>query len=202
MNLLQLITTIAEQNKYSLLFIVYLLEGPVSAFISAMLASIGELNILIIFPLLIVAEISADIFYYYIGKSISTSKLQKKLSKYEKKGSLQPVKSLLEEHPVKVLIINKTISFLAVPVILLIGKYQTLKVKEFILWASLISIVKDIIILSLGYGFGISLETFLRGYNIYVVIGIILSILFLIYIFFKLYRDKIEKVTLKLLKKI
>ena len=202
MRLINLILSLAEKNRYIILFFVYLVEGPTAGFISAMLASAGKLNIFIVSILLILAEIAADLFYYFLGKTLSESKLQKKISKYEKGGLLVNTRKLLQKSPVKVLAFAKSIGFIAVPTIILIGKYQTIKPKKFVLWTSVISLIKDSIILILGYFLGISSETFLTGYSIYTIVGVVITVIILGYILFQLNRGKVEEIILKILKRV
>ena len=202
MNLIEIIVELAKQNKYPILFLLYLVEGPNAGLISAVVASTGQLNIYIVFTLLVIAEIIADLFYYYLGKTVSESKLQKRLSKYENNGFLHSIKEILDRHPIKALIFVKTVGVIAIPSLILIGKYQSIKPKKFLLITSLICIVKDFTIVAIGYTLGVSIERLLAGYDIYVIVGISISLLATIYVFFRIYRKKIEAITIKALKKI
>ena len=202
MNLINTVITLAQQGKYLLLFIIYLIEGPVAGFISALISASGLLNIYIVFLLLIIAEIGIDIFYYYLGKFLSESELQKKLSKFNNNGFLQTVKEIFDKHPIKALIFIKVVGIIAVPSLIVIGKYQTIKPKKFILWTSIIAFFKDLTIVLAGYTLGVSIEAFLMAYDIYKVIGIVISVLAVLYILFRINQQKMEKFTIKVLKKI
>lgn len=202
MDLTELIIRLTEQNKYIFLFIVYLIEGPVAGFISALIAATGRLNIWIVFLLLISGEIGADIIYYYIGKKSSETRFHKMIAKYEKDGVLKVIKETFNRRPVKALIFVKSVMFIAVPSLLLIGRYQSMKFKKFAIWTTIICLVKDITILFLGYGLGISLDAFLSGYNIYKIVGIVLAILSVGYIIYMTYKERIEKFAINSMKKI
>jgi len=202
MQLVNLILSLAEENKYVILFFVYLVEGPAAGFISAMLSAAGKLNIYIVSALLIVGEIGADLVYYFLGKTLSESKLQKRIVKYEKAEFLTNVKDLLKRNPVKALAFIKTVGIISVPSLILIGKYQSLKPKKFIFWATIICLIKDLTILFSGYFLGITTETFLTGYGIYKMVGIVLSGIVLFYLFLQLNKKKVEEITLKILKRI
>jgi len=202
MDFLTLVTELAQQSKYFLLFLIYLVEGPFAGFISAVVATTGQLNIYIVFLLFIIAEILADIFFYYLGRGLSDSKFNKKLSKYEKEGFLEVIKNTFSNHPVKALVFVKVIGIIAVPSLLLIGKYQTLKRKEFFFWTSVICFIKDLTITLMGYGLGISLGEFLVGYNVYKTIAGTVGLLAIGYMFFLGYQNKINEYTIKLFKKI
>jgi membrane protein DedA with SNARE-associated domain len=185
-----------------LLFFAYIIEGPIFGFISAIIASAGYLNIYIIFLLLIIGEIGADVIYYFLGKRFSESRINRKLDKYENTGILNTIKGTLSKHPIRTLIFVKSVAFIAVPSLLLIGKYKALKFWKFLLWTTIICLVKDITVIFLGYGLGISLESFLNGYDIYKIVGAILAVAGVGYIIIKTNREKIEEFTLKSLKKI
>ena len=202
MQLLNLILTLAEENRYLILFFVYLVEGPIAGFVSAMIASVGELNIFIVSILLILAEVGADLFYYFFGKTLSESKLQESISKYEEKEYFKNIKDLLTKKSVKALAFVKIIGFIAVPTIIIIGNYQILKPKRFFLWTTIICLIKDLLILLSGYFLGISTEIFLAGYNIYRIVGIVLTLIILLYIFLQINKEKVGEFTLKILKKV
>ena len=193
MNIINLLTSVALQGKYFLLFIIYLIEGPISGFITAVIASTGQLNIYIIGLLLIIGEVGADLIYYFLGKNLSESKITKRFEKYEKRGIITVLKEVLDKHPVRTLTFAKSVAFIAVPAIILIGKYKSMKFTKFFLWTTVICLAKDLTVLFLGYGLGISLDTFLAGYNIYKIVGIILALLAIGYIVFRANKDKIEK---------
>lgn len=202
MDLIELATNLALQGKYLLLFIAYLIEGPIFGFISAIIASTGQLNIFIVAALLITGEIGADLIYFLLGRYLSESKINKKLRKFEESRVLNALRGVLDKHPVRALVFAKGVAFIAVPTILLIGKYKSMKFGRFFFWATTVCLIKDLTVLFLGFGLGISLESFLGGYDIYRIVGIILALLAVLYIVFRAYRDRIETFTIKALKNI
>ncbi|KUK76807.1 MAG: hypothetical protein XD93_0707 [candidate division WS6 bacterium 34_10] len=202
MNLPDIILTLVQQGKYPILFIVYLIEGPIAGFISALIASTGSLDIITVFLLLVTGEIGADIIYYYIGKSSSEQKINRILAKYEKDGVLKVIKDTFNRSPIKALIFVKSVMFIAVPSLILIGRYESMKIKKFAIWTTIICITKDTIVLLLGYSLGLSLESFVQGYNIYRIVGIILAIVGIGYILYKSYQEQIESFAINSLKRI
>ncbi|MDY6822135.1 MAG: hypothetical protein SVN78_11010 [Deferribacterota bacterium] len=202
MNLPDIILTLVQQGKYPILFIVYLIEGPIAGFISALIASTGSLDIITVFLLLVTGEIGADIIYYYIGKSSSEQKINRILAKYEKDGVLKVIKDTFNRSPIKALIFVKSVMFIAVPSLILLGRYQSMKIKKFAIWTTIICITKDTIVLLLGYSLGLSLESFVQGYNIYRIVGIILAIVGIGYILYKSYQEQIESFAINSLKRI
>jgi membrane protein DedA with SNARE-associated domain len=202
MNQISIITDMALQGKYLFLFLIYLIEGPIAGFISAMVSSTGQLNIYIVAFLLVSGEIGADIVYYFLGQKSSEKRINKKLRKYEDSKILTSIQNVLNQHPVRTLIFAKTVGNIAVPTILLIGRYKLLKFKNFLLWATIVCFLKDFLVLFFGYSLGISLESFLDGYDMYKFVGIIISLLVILYILYIANKDKTDQFIVKSLKNI
>jgi membrane protein DedA with SNARE-associated domain len=192
----------ALQGKYLFLFLIYLIEGPIAGFISAMISSTGQLNIYIVAFLLVSGEIGADIVYYFLGQKSSEKRINKKLRRYEDSKILTSIQNVLNQHPVRTLIFAKTVGNIAVPTILLIGRYKLLKFKNFLLWATIVCFLKDFLVLFFGYSLGISLESFLDGYDMYKFVGIIISLLVILYILYIANKDKTDQFIVKSLKNI
>jgi membrane protein DedA with SNARE-associated domain len=167
-----------------------------------MISSTGQLNIYIVAFLLVSGEIGADVAYYFLGEKFSEKRINKKLRRYEDSKILNAIQNVLNQHPVRTLIFAKTVGTIAVPTILLMGKYKFLKFKKFLLWATTVCLVKDFTVLFLGYSLGISLESFLDGYDMYEFVGIIISLLVIAYILYISNKDKIEQLIIKSLKNI
>jgi membrane protein DedA with SNARE-associated domain len=202
MNQISIITDMALQGKYLFLFLIYLIEGPIAGFISAMISSTGQLNIYIVAFLLVSGEIGADIVYYFLGQKSSEKRINKKLRRYEDSKILTSIQNVLNQHPVRTLIFAKTVGNIAVPTILLIGRYKLLKFKNFLLWATIVCFLKDFLVLFFGYSLGISLESFLDGYDMYKFVGIIISLLVILYILYIANKDKTDQFIVKSLKNI
>jgi membrane protein DedA with SNARE-associated domain len=202
MNQISIVTDMALQGKYLFLFLIYLIEGPIAGFISAMMSSTGQLNIYIVAFLLVSGEIGADIVYYFLGQKSSEKRINKKLRRYEDSKILTSIQNVLNQHPVRTLIFAKTVGNIAVPTILLIGRYKLLKFKNFLLWATIVCFLKDFIVLFFGYSLGMSLESFLDGYDMYKFVGIIISMLVIVYILYIANKDKTDQFIVKSLKNI
>jgi membrane protein DedA with SNARE-associated domain len=202
MNQISIVTDMALQGKYLFLFLIYLIEGPIAGFISAMVSSTGQLNIYIVAFLLVSGEIGADIVYYFLGQKSSEKRINKKLRRYEDSKILTSIQNVLNQHPVRTLIFAKTVGNIAVPTILLIGRYKLLKFKNFLLWATIVCFLKDFLVLFFGYSLGISLESFLDGYDMYKFVGIIISLLVILYILYIANKDKTDQFIVKSLKNI
>jgi membrane protein DedA with SNARE-associated domain len=124
------------------------------------------------------------------------------LRRYEDSKILTSIQNVLNQHPVRTLIFAKTVGNIAVPTILLIGRYKLLKFKNFLLWATVVCFLKDFLVLFFGYSLGISLESFLDGYDMYKFVGIIISLLVILYILYIANKDKTDQFIVKSLKNI
>jgi membrane protein DedA with SNARE-associated domain len=202
MNFIEIVSTLAKQAKYPALFLIYLIEGPIAGFISSFVANTGALNIYTVFILFIIAEIGADIFYFYIGKKLSQKRFDKKLSSYEKKGFISVLKNVFNSHPVKALIFVKVVGVIAIPSLLFMGRYKSMTWGKFLFWTSIICLIKDLLITLMGYSLGVSLSDFLVVYDIYKIVALILSILGILSILLIANRGKIEEKSISFMKKI
>ncbi|MCL4354044.1 VTT domain-containing protein, partial [Patescibacteria group bacterium] len=54
--------------KYVILFPVMVIEGPIITIIAGFLSSLDFLNIFIVFPVIVVADLTGDFIYYSIGR--------------------------------------------------------------------------------------------------------------------------------------
>ncbi len=202
MDFIDLIIQLAQESKYPLLFLIYLIEGPIAGFVSAFIASTGILNIYIVFVLLLIAEYAADIFYFLLGRRISDTEFNKRLSKYEQKGFLKILKDSFAKTPALALAFVKAVGVIAVLSIILMGKYNSMSFKKFSIFSLIFCIIKDTLIVTMGYGLGISLGDFLAGYNIYKIVVWILTVLLVLFVLFKANESKIERKIFTLLSKL
>jgi len=199
MDIVNIVLEIAKINKYSLLFVIYLIEGPVAGFVSAMVAVAGDLNIWIVFALLIIAEIIADVFFYYLGRGMSNGKLSKRLKGIDNEF-LNELNRVTKKSFFKVILVLKVTSIIAIPGLIYLGNIKVVKDKKFLLYTSLICLVKDATILALGYCMGLELNRFLEIYNVYKIVGIILLSTTIIYLIIKIYRHQIRNAVTNIIK--
>jgi len=199
MDIVNIVLEIAKINKYSLLFVIYLIEGPVAGFVSAMVAVAGDLNIWIVFALLIIAEIIADVFFYYLGRGMSNGKLSKRLKGIDNEF-LNELNRVTKKSFFKVILVLKVTSIIAIPGLIYLGNIKVVKDKKFLLYTSLICLVKDATILALGYCMGLELNRFLEIYNVYKIVGIILLSTTIIYLIIRIYRHQIRNAVTNIIK--
>ncbi len=199
MDIAIIVFEIVKRTKYPLLFIIFLLEGPIAGFISSMLSANGQFNIWIICILFFSAEIIADIFFFYIGKGMSKSNLGKRLANIDK-GFLKEVNRSAHENFFKVLFILKVSSIFAVPGIIYLGNIKAVSDKRFIIYTTIICFFKDSITVLLGYQAGIELSKFIQLYNIYQLFGGLLLLISVVYLIVKVYKNQIKSFLLSFIK--
>lgn len=193
------ILELIQSAKYPLLFVIYLLEGPTAAFLSSVAASMGQLNILYVFPLVIIAEVMADYFFFYLGKKSSNTKIVKKINELDNDLMVE-IKRLSKEEFLKVLLILKVASFLYLPGFLYLGASKAVKDSKFIISATIVCLIKDSVIMALGYFVGLELSKFEEIYNIYKAVGIMLLVVIAIALLHKVYNKQIKEFFLNVIK--
>ena len=87
---------ILEHYKYWLIFPIAVFEGPIIIIISGFLVSLGYLNVIVAYVVLVVADMIGDSLYYLLGKSWRKSLRVKKYTKFL--GYDEKSEAFLEEH--------------------------------------------------------------------------------------------------------
>jgi membrane protein DedA with SNARE-associated domain len=187
--------------KYFVLFPFVVIEGPIVTIISGLLSSVNLLNIFIVYPVIVVADLTGDFIYYSIGRWGREGFLAK-YGKYFglKKENIQRVENHFEKHTRKTLVIGKISHAFGAPILVAAG-IANVKILDFFLFNLIATIPKSLFFLLLGYYFGQAYVK-LNKYLNYVSIGIlVIAILVIIgfYVYKRMKRkfdkmiDKIDK---------
>jgi membrane protein DedA with SNARE-associated domain len=199
---IETIISVIESAKYQLLFLIYLIEGPVASFLSSVAASFGHLNIFIIWFLVIVAELITDMVIFSIGRYSKNSKWAKKVDELDS-DILEALDVLVKDRLFTILLILKNSVVFYFPGFIYLGLSKYVKTRDYLLYVAIICIVRDSIIMGVGYFTGVELSQFNSAYKIYMALGIIVFLLFAAFVVFKAYEPKIkENVKKKLQNKI
>jgi membrane-associated protein len=148
--LLQLI----ETYRYALLFPIAVFEGPIATIIAGFLISLGYLNGLLAYPLILVADTIGDGLHYYVGILLRHNKANRilkilritpeRLANIEKHFILHPKKSIL---------IAKVLHGVG-GIVQIVAGLARMPFFEF-LWVSFVgTLPKSLILLLVGYFFG------------------------------------------------
>jgi membrane protein DedA with SNARE-associated domain len=185
--------------SYFLIFICFMLEGPILNFIVAFASSLGVFNVFIILLIAIGGNITADITYFYIGKLGGRSKfVQRYLHRSITSNRMNKINKFLKDNPKKTIITIKLTPIIPVAGIMLAGM-TNMSLKKFLSVSIWLDIITCSIITAIGFYsgalFGMIFKYF--DYGIYAIgIAIVLIVLFWLLIKYILAKisNKIEKI--------
>lgn len=182
------------QYRYFILFPLVFVEGPIITIIAGFLSSLDILNIFIIYPVVVGADVSADIIYYLIGR-FGRERFVKKWGKYIgiNKSRVLRLEKLFEKHTKKALIAGKISHGIGTPILVAAG-IVAVPIWEFI-WINIIgTLIKTFILLLVGYYFGQAYVQ-LNKYLDYIAIGFtMLAILVIVsYFVYKKIKPRYDK---------
>ena len=139
--------------KYTILFPILVLEGPIATIISGALASpaFNEFNIIFLFVFVVFADIFGDTMYYSIGR-FAGSKLISKFKKW--RGVTEDyetrVKSFFERYGNVAIFLGKITHGIGWPIMLAAGSVR-MPYLRFISYCVAVSILKTAFLLAIGY---------------------------------------------------
>jgi membrane protein DedA with SNARE-associated domain len=202
MDLLTLITQVASHAKYPVVFLLFLVDGTSTNFISSTLAATGVLNIWIIWVAAIVLEVCVDLFYYFLGGKLSEKQISSKVGKGEGNNFLNTLDNAYKKHPGITLMVVKFLGPFAIPGILYMGKLKALNIEKFVEYSLIVAITRGTFLSFLGYMVGRGLHKFMKIYDLLKVLGIVLIVVIVLFLLYKTYQKKIEEFFLSIFKKI
>jgi membrane protein DedA with SNARE-associated domain len=184
--------------KYVVLFPFIILEGPFVSMTAGFLSSINVLNIFIVYPLVVTADLAGDLIYYSIGRWGGKRLIQKYEGLFRlKQGNIERIEAHFEKHTKKTIIIGKISHAFGAPILLAAGMAKV-KIYE-IFWSNfVVTIPKYIILLFIGYYFGQG-YVFLTKYSEYISLALVSVGILLIFIFFgyNRFRAKLDMIIKK-----
>ena len=146
-----------EQYKYILIFPIVVFEGPIITVISGLLVSLGYLNGIVAFVVLVAGDLTGDFLYYLLGRFGRHSRWIKKLGVFV--GYNEKSEHYLEEHfkkhKGKTFMLGKLAHGVGTTVLVAAGIAQV-SIPEFLWWNLLGTIPKTLILLLIGYYAGSS----------------------------------------------
>ena len=196
MSFIDIISVAINSQGYSYLaiFILMVIEGPLTTMFASFAASLGHLNIFIIFILSFLGDVIGDLIHYTIGKYLRKSVLEKYWNKKGiNKSRIQKLEKKLNKNFLGAMIIGKPTAPLSTITLLLSGALK-IPLKKFILVSAITTLPLTILYVSLGFFFGSTLNNII----IYLKIGkyAILFVIIIFIILFLIYK-KISSMILK-----
>jgi membrane protein DedA with SNARE-associated domain len=185
---------ILEQYRYWIIFPIAIFEGPIIIVISGFLVSLGYLNGIVVYCVVLVADIIGDSIYYSIGKYWGKSTWIKKVGKFV--GYNEESEKFLEEHfkkhKVKTFLIGKVTHGLGGSIQIASGIAKVRYLEFF--WLSILGTApKALALLLLGFFVGSYYET-INNYLQNIALFTISSVLIILFFIFS---KKIKKGLLK-----
>ena len=149
----QYLVTLILKYKYTILFPILVLEGPIATIISGMLSSpqFHEFNIIFLFFFVVFADIFGDTMYYSIGR-FSGPKLISKFKQWrEVDGDYETrVKNFFQKYGNIAIILGKITHGIGWPIMLAAGSAH-MRYPRFISYCIAVSILKTAFLLAIGY---------------------------------------------------
>jgi membrane protein DedA with SNARE-associated domain len=140
--------------RYVILFPLVVIEGPIVTILAGFLASLGQFNLFICYPLIVVADVVGDLFMYAQGRWGGKPAVEK----WGRHFGIKPeivvrLEEHFKKHPGKTLIFGKISHFFGGPVLIAAGMAR-MKLSEFLWFNFLATLPKSLILLLIGFYFG------------------------------------------------
>jgi membrane protein DedA with SNARE-associated domain len=140
--------------RYVILFPLVIVEGPIVTILAGFLASLGQLNLLICYPLIVVGDILGDLFMYSQGRWAGKPAVLRWGHHFGIKPEIiERLEEHFKNHPGKTLIVGKISHFFGGPVLIAAGMAR-MPLSEFLWFNVLGTLPKSLILLLVGFYFG------------------------------------------------
>lgn len=191
---MQSILSLIQSQSYLLIFILMIFEGPIVTVAASFAASLGLLDIYIIFLLSLLGNQVPDIFFYFIGRHSRGPRIERWLSKLGiNKSKIKKLENGYKKHAGKTLTFIKLIPPLPVPGLILAG-FTRVPIKKFLFISLLFNLVSTIVATLAGYYIGIAAGSIFKYFKIgeYALI-LIIPLVILLYLLFKRILTRVKK---------
>ena len=187
-----------QHHGYFLLFLLFIVEGPLFTYAAAFAASLGLFNVYLVLLVSILGNVIGDLLYYSIGRLGKKMHFENYFTKKIQKSKVKKIISYLKKNPGKTLAVIKLTPPLPLPGLILAGSVDT-PLPTFLFYSFLITILSSTLIVILGYYSGTAFEkiaTYLNYGEILIGVAFIFVILFylLMKFLFRSVSHKIEKI--------
>ena len=178
-------TQLIIEYRYAILLPLALIEGPIVAFVSGTLASLGYFNIFGLALFFFARDMAMDALYYYLGYFGGRTGFARRLLKkvHVTEDHLEGVRLLWEHHPLSTMFIGKLSYGIGSTFVAVAGMVK-MRVMKFFKYGAFVAIVHYWTLLALGYffgnSFGGSISNILSNFQ-YVVaaVGVVITIYYI-----------------------
>jgi len=165
-----------DHYKYLAIFPLAFIEGPIITILSGFLASLGELNFILAYLLIVAGDMTGDTFFYLMGRY--SQRLPKKLISFFglTKGRIIFIENQFKTNPKKLFSLGKASALGTI--ILFASGLSRFPYKKFFFYNLVLTIFKSLLLLIVGYYFGRAYAS-LKTYLDYGALG--LAVLFIVF---------------------
>lgn len=145
--------------RYVILFPLAIPLGPEINIIASFLASLGYLNIYIVYIIIVAGDVIGDSLWYWVARLGREHVVEKYGSRFGiTSGRIFTAERHLHNHFYKTMIIGKVTNIVMLPIIIACGILR-INYRKFIITAFSIDLCKDLIFTLIGYYFGVYYKT-------------------------------------------
>jgi membrane protein DedA with SNARE-associated domain len=152
---LQNIPHLLIEYRYWILVPLSLIEGPIVAFISGTLASLGYFNIFSLVLFFFARDMVMDGFYYFLGYFGSRTSFANYILRkiHIKQDHIDSLRSLWERHPARTMFLGK-LSYGVSQFFIIAAGIIKMNIRKFFAYGAIVAVVQYVVLLLLGYFFG------------------------------------------------
>jgi len=157
---------------YLIVFPLVVVEGPLVTIVAGFLSSLGLFNFLLVYVIVVVADLTGDILYYCAGRWWLAGIFQKTLTFFGiSLSKVGRIGKALKKNRGKVLFFGKLSHVIGV-IILFVAGHVEVPFSDFLWYNFLATLPKSLVLLLVGYYFGSAVSNF-RRYLDFTVLGLL-----------------------------
>jgi membrane protein DedA with SNARE-associated domain len=186
-----------ESSGYLLIFIAMVIEGPMVTSAAAFAASLGYLNIFIVFFISLLGDLIGDGVYYYFGRVLRKRVIDKYIESHGiKKSQIKKLDKKIHNNLWKSMMIIKMTPPLSTPGLLLVGASKV-PVKRYIFTSLIATLPLTIFYTCIGYYFGFAVKNVLDYLKMgqYALFFIIIAVVVLFFLYRLIYKIVLKKMS-------
>lgn len=176
--------------RYIILFPLAVVEGPILAVIAGFLCTEGYLNILIVYPIIVLGDITGDTICYIFGRWGIPPFFKRFIEKFGlKRGNIDKVRVYFDANPNKTISLSKITLGIGIAGIYLAGNAR-IPYNRFIKICLITSALQYIIYLAIGLLFGSAYKQISNYLNFFAAFAIVIFLSVILFYTVKSIRKK------------
>lgn len=180
--------------KYFALFPLAVLEGPIITVIAGFFASLGYLNLIIAYTIIVVGDLAGDVLYYFLGRYGGRTFVDK-WGKYlgADKEQVESLEKQFDKNGNKLLFIGKLSHGIGGAFLLAAGVIK-MPFNRFLMSNMLATLIKSLALLLIGFYFGhaiTSINSYLEKISL-ITLGLGAAVILVYFFYFRKKRSNIQ----------